>query len=109
MILEQSSSGFLLAGTPGDGTTGTYQGASVASTMVHIGKEAGVALLVGFVAGAISLLGQLMYAQLVVMPRAMTSTGSLAVSVDSRWSFFVALLAAAAYFAWQMRPGGRRG
>ena len=75
--------------------------------MIRFAREAGVALLVGFVAGAIFLLGQLMYAQLVLMPRLMTTTGSLAVSVNARWSILVAGLAAVVYLAWQMRPGKR--
>ncbi len=74
--------------------------------MVRFAKNAGVALLVGFVAGAIFLLGQLMYAQLVLMPRRMTTTGSLSVSIDSQWSLLVAVLAAVAYLAWQMRRPG---
>ena len=75
--------------------------------MIRFAREAGVALLVGFVAGAIFLLGQLMYAQLVLMPRLMTTTGSLAVSVNARWSILVAGVAAVVYLAWQMRPGKR--
>ena len=75
--------------------------------MIRFAREAGVALLVGFVAGALLLLGQLMYAQLVLMPRLMTTTGSLAVSVNARWSILVAGLAAVVYLAWQMRPGKR--
>ncbi len=71
--------------------------------MNRFAREAGVALLVGFVAGAIFLLGHLMYAQLVLMPRLMTTTGSLSVAVDARWSLRVALLAAIGYLAWQMR------
>jgi hypothetical protein len=73
--------------------------------MNRLARETGVALLVGFVAGAIFLLGQLMYAQLVLMPRLMTTTGSLAVSVNARWSILVAGIAALVYLAWQMRPG----
>jgi hypothetical protein len=72
--------------------------------MVRFAKEAGVALLVGFVAGAIFLLGHLMYAQLVLMPRLITSGSSLSVSVDPRWSLRVAALAAVVYLTWQMRP-----
>ena len=71
--------------------------------VVRIAKEAGVALLVGFVAGAIVLLGHLMYAQLVLMPRLITSGSSLSVSVDIRWSVRAALLAAVVYLAWQRR------
>lgn len=71
--------------------------------VVRIAKEAGVALLVGFVAGAIVLLGHLMYAQLVLMPRLITSGSSLSVSVDVRWSLRAALVAAIVYLAWQRR------
>jgi hypothetical protein len=71
--------------------------------MHRIAREAGVALLVGFVAGAIFLLGHLMYAQLVLMPRLITSGSSLSVSVDIRWSVRAALLAAVVYLAWQRR------
>ena len=77
--------------------------------MMRFARETGVALLVGFVAGAIFLLGQLMYAQLVLMPRLMTTTGSLSVPVNAQWSILVAGLAAVAYLAWQMRPGRKPG
>ena len=77
--------------------------------MMRFARETGVALLVGFVAGAIFLLGQLMYAQLVLMPRLMTTTGSLAVWVNARWSILVAGLAAVVYLTWQMRPGRKPG
>ena len=77
--------------------------------MIRFAKEAGVSLLVGFIAGAIFLLGQLMYAQLVLMPRLMTSSGSLSVSVNARWSLLAAVFAAVVYFGWQMRPGRRPG
>jgi hypothetical protein len=76
--------------------------------MRAIAKEAGVALLVGFVAGAIFLLGQLIYAQLVVMPQLITGGRSLAVSVDGRWSLGAALLSATGYLAWHIRSQGRR-
>ena len=76
--------------------------------MLYLAKEAGVALLVGFVAGAIFLLGHLMYAQLVLMPRLITSGSSLSVSVDPRWSLRAAVLAAVVYLAWQLRARGRR-
>ena len=75
--------------------------------MIRFAREAGVALLVGFMAGAIFLLGHLMYAQLVLMPRLITSGSSLSVSVDPRWSFRVAVLVAVVYLVWQLRP--RRG
>jgi hypothetical protein len=72
-------------------------------------KEVGVALLVAFVVGAIFLLGHLMYAQLVLMPRQITSGGALAVAVDIRWSVRVAAAAFAAYLTWRLWPRGRRG
>jgi hypothetical protein len=65
--------------------------------------EIGVALLVAFVAGAVFLLGQLMYAQLVLMPRVVASGSAvLAVSVDIKWTVAVAALAFAAYLARRM-------
>jgi hypothetical protein len=61
-------------------------------------KEIGVALLFAFIAGAIFLLGQLMYAQLVLMPRAMTSGSNvLAVTVEVRWAVLAAAVAFAGY------------
>jgi hypothetical protein len=72
-------------------------------------KEAGVALLVAFVVGAIFLLGQLMYAQLVLMPRQMTSGSNvLAVTVQVRWAVLVAAAAFVLYLGWRLRPGGQR-
>jgi hypothetical protein len=72
-------------------------------------REIGVALLVAFVAGAIFLLGQLMYAQLVLMPRVVASgSGVLAVSVDITWAAGAAATAFAAYLAWRLRPGAAR-
>jgi hypothetical protein len=66
-------------------------------------REIGVALLVAFVAGAVFLLGQLMYAQLVLMPRVVASGSAvLAVSVDIKWTVAVAALAFAAYLARRM-------
>ena len=67
-------------------------------------KEAGVALLVAFVAGAIFLLGQLMYAQIVLMPRLVASgSGQLAVGVDFRWAVGAAAIAFVVYLASRMR------
>jgi hypothetical protein len=73
-------------------------------------REIGVALLVAFVAGAVFLLGQLMYAQLVLMPRVVASgSGVLAVSVDIKWAVGVAALAFAVYLTRRMWPrAGRR-
>lgn len=73
-------------------------------------KEIGVALLVAFVAGAVFLLGQLMYAQLVLMPRVVASgSGILAVSVDAKWAVGAAAFAFAAYLTRRLWPGaGRR-
>ena len=69
----------------------------------------GVALLVGFIAGAIFLLGQLMYAQIVLMPRQMaTGSSALAVSVDIRWAARVAAVAFVVYLTWLLRPGRNR-
>jgi hypothetical protein len=77
--------------------------------MARLLNEVGVALLVAFVAGAIFLLGQLIYAQLVVMPRLIASgTGVLAVSVGIRPAVLAAGVAFVVYLAWQMRPGRRR-
>ena len=67
-------------------------------------KELGVALLFGFIAGGVFLLGQLLYAQLVVMPRLIASGGSLAVSVDIWWAVRAAVVACIGYLAWQMWP-----
>lgn len=67
-------------------------------------KELGVALLFGFIAGGVFLLGQLMYAQLVLMPRQITSSGTLAVSVDVWWAVRAAVVACIGYLAWQMWP-----
>lgn len=73
-------------------------------------REVGVALLVAFVAGAVFLLGQLMYAQLVLMPRVVASgSGILAVNVDVKWAVVAAALAFAAYLTRRLRAGaGRR-
>ena len=72
-------------------------------------REAGVALLVAFVAGAIFFLGQLMYAQLVLMPRQMISGSSvLAVTIQVRWTVLVAAAAFVLYLAWRFRPGAAR-
>ena len=73
--------------------------------MVRYLKEAGVALVVAFVAGAIFLLCQIVYALLVLMPRLITSGSSLAVAIDPWWAFRVAALAFFAYLAWRLlRP-----
>ena len=73
-------------------------------------REIGVALLVAFVAGAIFLLGQLMYAQLVLMPRVVAGgSGILAVSVDAKWAVGAAALAFAVYLMRRLWAGaGRR-
>jgi hypothetical protein len=72
-------------------------------------KEVGVALLVAFVAGAVFLLGQLMYAQLVLMPRQVVSgSRSLAVSVGIQWAVGAAAVAFVVYLTWRFRPGGAR-
>ena len=71
-------------------------------------QKVGVALLVGFMAGAIFLLGQLVYAQLVLMPRLVASGGSLAVGVDVSWAVRAAGLAFVVYLAWLLWPGRRR-
>lgn len=66
-------------------------------------KAAGVALLVAFVAGAVFLLGQLMYAQLVLMPRVMASgSGVLAVTVEVWWAARVAAVAFVVYLTWRI-------
>ena len=66
-------------------------------------REAGVALLVGFIAGAVFLLGQLMYAQIVVMPRLVASgSGVLAVSVGVSPAVRAAAVAAVVYLAWRI-------
>jgi hypothetical protein len=71
-------------------------------------KEAGVALLVGFVTGAVFLLGQLMYAQIVVMPRLVADgSGVLAVAVNARWAVGVAIVAFVSYLAWSLWPRRR--
>ena len=71
-------------------------------------KEAGVALLVGFVTGAVFLLGQLMYAQIVVMPRLVAGgSGVLAVAVNVRWAVGVAIVAFMSYLAWSLWPRRR--
>ena len=70
-------------------------------------QEVGVALLVGFIAGAVFLLGQLMYAQIVVMPSLVAAgSGVLAVAVDARLAAGAAIVAFVAYLAWRMRPRG---
>ena len=72
-------------------------------------REVGVALLVAFVAGAIFLLGQLMYAQLVLMPRVITrGSGTLAVRVDIKWAVGAAAAAFAVYLLWRLRPAATR-
>lgn len=73
-------------------------------------REIGVALLVAFVVGAVFLLGQLMYAQLVLMPRVVASGSSvLAVSIDVKWAVGAAALAFGAYMTRRLWPGaGRR-
>ena len=73
-------------------------------------REIGVALLVAFVSGAVFLLGQLMYAQLVLMPRVVASgSGVLAVNVDVKWAVGAASLAFAVYLTRRLWPGaGRR-
>ena len=68
-------------------------------------REVGVALLVAFVAGAIFLLGQLMYAQLVLMPRVVASGSStLAVSVGIQWALLAAAVAFVVYLTWRFWP-----
>ena len=68
-------------------------------------KETGVALLVGFITGAVFLLGQLMYAQIVVMPRLVArGSGMLAVAVNVRWAVGVAIVAFVSYLAWTSWP-----
>ena len=71
---------------------------------VDMFKELGVALLFGFIAGGLFLLGQLMYAQLVLMPRQITSSGTLAVNVDIWWAVRAAGVACIGYLVWQMWP-----
>jgi hypothetical protein len=72
-------------------------------------KEVGVALLVGFIAGAVFLLGQLMYAQLVLMPRLVASGKDvLAVTVEARWSLAAAAVAFLAYLTFSATSGSRR-
>jgi hypothetical protein len=72
-------------------------------------RAVGVALLVAFVAGAIFLLGQLMYAQSVLMPRQMaTGSSALAVDVDVSWAVRVAAVAFVVYSTWRLRPGRKR-
>ena len=73
-------------------------------------REVGVALLVAFVAGAVFLLGQLMYAQLVLMPRVVASGSSiLAVNVDVKWAVGAAALVFAVYVTGRLWLGvGRR-
>ena len=72
-------------------------------------KETGVALLVGFIGGAVFLLGQLMYAQIVVMPRLVASgSGVLAVTVEIRWAVVAAAVACVAYLAWRTWSRGLR-
>ena len=68
-------------------------------------REVGVALLVAFVAAAIFLLGQLMYAQLVLMPRQMaTGSNVLAVNVEIWWAVPVAAVAFVVYLTWRIWP-----
>jgi hypothetical protein len=73
-------------------------------------KEIGVALLFALIAGAIFLLGQLMYAQLVVMPKVIASGSNvLAVEVEARWAVLAAAVAFAGYLMsrlWLPRSGG---
>lgn len=70
-------------------------------------KEVGVALVVAFITGALFLFGQLLYAQLVVMPR-LIARGSdvLAVSVDIWWAVRVASIAFVVYLTWHIWPRG---
>ena len=78
--------------------------------MPTVFKEIGIAVLVAFVAGAIFLLGQLMYAQLVLMPRMVASGSSvLAVNVEIWWAVRVAAAAFAIYLTWRLWPSERRG
>ncbi len=72
-------------------------------------KEVGVALLFAFMAGAVFLLGQLMYAQLVLMPRQVVSgSSSLAVSVGIQWAVRAAAAAFVVYLTWRFWRGGER-
>jgi hypothetical protein len=80
---------------------------AMVSTVV---KEIGVALLFAFIAGAIFLLGQLMYAQLVLMPRLITGgNDSLAVGVEVRWAVLAAAVAFAAYLISRLRLPAKAG
>ena len=74
-------------------------------SMTRFVGEVKVALLVALLAGAIFLFGQLLYAQLVVMPRRIISGGALAVGVDIWWAARFAAIAFVVYLAWQMWPG----
>lgn len=77
--------------------------------MAAVIREAGVALLVAFVVGAIFFLGQLMYAQLVLMPRQMTSGSNvLAVTIQVRWAVLVAAAAFVLYLASRLRAKGAK-
>ena len=77
--------------------------------MAAVIREAGVALLVAFVVGAIFLLGQLMYAQLVLIPRQMTSGSNvLAVTVQVSWAVLVGAAAFVLYLASRLRAKAQR-
>lgn len=66
-------------------------------------------MAVAFVAGAIFLLGQLMYAQLVLMPRQMISGSNvLAVTIQVRWALLAAAAAFVLYLTWRFRPGAEK-
>jgi hypothetical protein len=101
---------------PGQAVLNPIESASAQNGAVNSGarlsaliREIGVALLVAFVAGAIFLLGQLMYAQLVLMPRVVASgSGVLAVDVHIKWAAGAAAAAFAVYLIWRLRPGTDR-
>ena len=77
--------------------------------MARLVEDVGVAVVVGFVAGAIFLFCQLLYAQLVVMPRLVASgTGVLAVSVGIRPAVQAAAAAFVVYLAWRTWTGRKR-
>jgi hypothetical protein len=72
-------------------------------------RALGVALLVAFVAGAIFLLGQLMYAQIVLMPRQVaTGSSTLAVYVQVWWAVRVAAVAFVVYLTLWLWAGRKR-
>ena len=75
---------------------------------MHYVKAVGVALVVAFIAGAIFLLGQLKYAQIVLMPRVMASGSNvLAVQVEVWWAARVAAVAFVVYLTWRIWPKRR--